>query len=102
MGWLIEAVFDRRFYAPGDQTQISIRFTNTGFTALYVSDMQVRFDYMKSYRLPDTANKIILPQSSMPIGRYSISLPRNIVGNRFCDLRFKILEETVPGYWLNQ
>src|SRR5689334_22414281 len=102
MRWLIEAMFDRRFYSPGDQAQLNIRFTNTGFTALYVSDMQIRFDYMKSYRLPKTANRKIPPQSSILIGRYPISLLTNVVGKRFCNLRFKVLEEATAGFWLDQ
>jgi hypothetical protein len=82
MHWLIKARFDRRFYSPGDQAYISIQFANTDFTPLYVSDMQVRFDYMSAYPLPTTANRKVQPQTSIFLGTYPVPLPRNIVGNR--------------------
>jgi hypothetical protein len=93
----LRAKFDRIFYSPADQAEISIYITNTGFTSLYISDILIQFDYA-IYTLSKTANRIITPQTNAFLGKHPLPLPENVVGRRLFKIKFRI-QEGISGYW---
>lgn len=96
--WIIRWAFNKPTYVLREQPLVSFWLENTGDTHLYLSNLELNFDF-GTYNL-ETISGAISPRESKSLGNVSLSLPTNIIGRIIFSLRY-LIHEYINGNWVN-
>lgn len=83
--------FDKLFYSPSDNAKITLWFENYGETFIYISQVQVKFEF-GVYVLPPTICGAIGPSECYCLGSIPLMLPQDIVGAQPFQISFTLYE----------
>lgn len=97
--WVLRWNFDRESYRPKDSPIASFWLENKGDTELYLSDLNLKFDF-GSYDLKSISG-IVPPKSEHYLGNVRLSLPKNAVGRNIFTLNYRIYEYSAKD-WIDQ
>jgi len=88
--WIIRWCFDKPNYAPGEQALVSFWIENTGENPLYLSDLNLEFDF-GTYNL-ESISGMVSPMETRFLGNVRLFIPKNVVGRRIFTLKYHIYE----------
>ena len=94
--WIIRWNFNKSFYSPGEQAFISFWIENVGQSNLYLSDLELVFDF-GSYNLQSFSDSVT-PRQNKFLGDVWISLPKNVVGQKIFSFNYRLYED-IGGQW---
>lgn len=94
--WIIRWNFNKSFYSPGEQAFISFWIENVGQSNLYLSDLELVFDF-GSYNLQSFSDSVT-PRQNKFLGDVWISLPKNVVGQKIFSFNYHLYED-IGGQW---
>ena len=96
--WIIRWNFNKPTYKPGENTKVSFWLENTGDTYLYISNLELDFDF-GTYGL-ETISGMIPPRGNKFLGNVNLSLPTNVVGRKIFTINY-IIHEYINDEWVN-
>ncbi len=88
--WIIRWNFDKANYSPGEEAVVSFWMENTGETALYISDLELEFDFGR-YDLKSISGAVY-PRENKFLGRARLLIPKDVVGRKIFRLRYRMYE----------
>ena len=77
--------FDKESYSLGETALVSFWLENTGGTDLYLSELELEFDFGKYNLLTVSGN--VSPRTNRFLGSTRLLLPQNVVGRKFFTLK---------------
>jgi len=96
--WIIRWNFDKPTYAPGEQPLVSFWLENTGDTHLYLSNLDLNFDF-GAYNLENISG-MISPREDKFLGNISLSLPIHVVGRKIFTFSY-FMQEYINDNWID-
>lgn len=96
--WIIRWSFNKPTYAPGEQPLASFWIENTGDTFLYLSNLELNFDF-GIYNL-EAISGAISPRENKFLGNATLSLPINVVGTKIFTFKY-LMHEYINDDWVN-
>jgi hypothetical protein len=94
--WIIRWNFNKSSYSPGEQAFISFWIENIGESHLYLSNLELDFDFGK-HNLQSISGTVA-PRENRFLGNVWISLPKNIVGRKIFSFNYRLFEY-ISGQW---
>ena len=90
--WKLSWNFDRENFQPNSIGQVSFYIENSGEELLFVSDIGIRFDWMKQefyhFKLDENEGKLVRPSKTRFITNIRFNIPQNVSGQRFYAIFF--------------
>lgn len=83
--------FDKPYYSPSDDAKISLWLENCGDRMVYVSQIQVEFEF-GVYELPEAICGAIAPSMNAYLGTCTLSLPQEKVGPQQFQILYSLYE----------
>lgn len=96
--WIIRWNFDKLTYKPGDKPQVSFWLENTGNVYLYLSNLQLNFDF-DTYKLENISG-MISPNENRFLGYVDLVLPNHVIGRKIFTINYSMLE-LINNEWIN-
>ncbi len=96
--WIIRWNFDKESHSPGETALVSFWLENTGDTHLYLSELELEFDFGK-YNL-STISGAVVPKTNRFLGNTRLLLPENVVGRKFFTIKYRMYEY-VQEKWID-
>lgn len=90
--------FNKPHYSPGEQALINFWIENNGNTSLYLSDLELEFDF-GTYNL-ESISGTISPRCHEFLGNINLFLPENVVGRKIFSLKYR-LYEYIGNSWID-
>jgi hypothetical protein len=90
--WKLRWNFDSESYQPDSIGQLSFNLENTREELIFVSDVGIKFDWMKQkffhFKLDKNEGKLVRPKQARFITNLSFKIPQNVSGQRFYTIYF--------------
>ena len=96
--WIISWAFNKPTYTPGETASVNFWLENTGEADLYLSDIEMQFDF--GYYYLESVHGVVPPQSNTLMGRMNLVLPTDVVGQKVFTLKYRI-HEYINGDWVD-
>jgi len=96
--WIIRWNFDKPTYALGEQPLVSFWLENTGDTYLYLSNLELNFDF-GTYNLENIGGMVSQRENKF-LGNVSLALPINVVGRKIFTFRY-FMQEYSNDNWID-
>jgi hypothetical protein len=96
--WIIRWNFNKPTYTLGEQPIVSFWLENTGDTYLYLSNLELNFDF-GIYNLENIGG-MVSPRENKFLGNISLSLPINVVGRQIFTFRY-FMREYINNNWID-
>lgn len=96
--WTISWNFNKPSYSSGEQALASYSMKNTGENPLYLSDLELDFDF-GTFNLESIGGKVA-PREDRFLGNIWLTLPKNVVGRKFFTLKYH-LHEFIDNNWVD-
>jgi len=97
--WIIRWKFNKESYSPKESVSIDFWLENTGETYLYLSGLEINFDF-GPYSLKNISGAIP-PRTNKSLGNVSLLLRENIVGRKVFTLKYRIHESINNNSWVD-
>jgi len=95
--WIIRWNFDKPTYALGEQPIVSFWLENTGDTYLYLSNLELNFDF-GTYDFENIGGMVSQRENKF-LGNVSLPLPINVVGRKIFTFRY-FMQEYINDNWI--